>query len=199
MKIWYLKSETFYGGEREKDYFEPLILYIRCSLISIFFSMALPRVSKWPDIARTTRPERVRRSNSQMQYDPYLFLPFCTANGKFNRGHRPIITHNPLRGQLKIHVWLKGRTRILYQLLDLLVISLCMCTDIYFCGGGKLGQWNWMKKIKLTGNKSDSQKKKKKNLPEEPNPQVQRLSSCFSVSATAGYPPIGSTESFEEA
>lgn len=66
--------------------------------------MALPRVSKWPDIARTTRPERVRRSNSQMQYDPYLFLPFCTANGKFNRGHRPIITHNPLRGQLKIHV-----------------------------------------------------------------------------------------------
>lgn len=168
MKIWYLKSETFYGGEREKDYFEPLILYIRCSLISIFFSMALPRVSKWPDIARTTRPERVRRSNSQMQYDPYLFLPFCTANGKFNRGHRPIITHNPLRGQLKIHVWLKGRTRILYQLLDLLVISLCMCTDIYFCGGGKLGQWNWMKKIKLTGNKSDSQKKKKKISPRNP-------------------------------
>lgn len=142
------KWDFLWRGERERERKGLLwALNLIYQMFSYFyiFSMALPRVSKWPDIAGTTRPERVRLSNSQMQYDPYLFLPFCTPNGKFNGGHRPIITHNPLWGQLKIHVWLKGR--ILYQLLELLGFSLCMCTDIYLCGGGKLGQWNWLKKL----------------------------------------------------
>ncbi len=60
---------------------------------------------------------------------------------------------------------------------DLPGFFLYMCTDIYFCGGGKLDE----KKIKLTGNKSDSQKIISPWFPTHVgrNPQVLRLSFCF--------------------
>lgn len=65
--------------KREKGLLWALNLIYQMFSYFYIFSMALPRVSKWPDIAGTTGPERVGHSNSQMQYDPLFISPILYA------------------------------------------------------------------------------------------------------------------------
>lgn len=190
MNTWYLETETSRCGERERngerkgDYLGLIILYIRRSLISIF-SIAFPRGGTWVDIAG--------RSNSQMQHDPGFLLRLICQMAILTAIIFGIVKkHKTDCKDIRI-------TNTLHLLYPLRFSSLH--THIYSRRSGKLGQQNWMKKIKLTGNKSDS---KKNNLPEVPGPRVEKPTGAASIilistPATAGYPPIRSTESLEEA